>query len=284
MVCPSCGKEVAETDAKCGSCGGSLSPNRPASTESHPCASAADPPRRPERQSLQNSSKAIASLALGLLPIVLGAGLLALVFGAESATLNPSLYYLGLVAALLAVIFGHGAKASIRRSSGRLRGKGVAIAGLVLGYLWLAGSILVIVISSFIDHSRLLANQASAVGSLRTINSAAMTYESMYNHGYPATLAVLGPPLIENPDASVRPSEKAAGLIDEYLASGRKSNYRFTYIPGPAGSTGKITTYAVHADPLEPGNTGKMYYFTDQTSVIRGEKGKEANENSPPIE
>jgi len=73
-------------------------------------------------------------------------------------------------------------------------------------------------------------------------------------------------------------------LIDEYLAAGRKSNYRFTYIPGPVDSAGRILTYKVHADPVEPGVSGKMHYFTDQTSVIRVENGKEANANSPPLQ
>lgn len=283
LLCPSCGKEVAETDALCGFCGGSLSTDKPASTESHLSASATSPPRSPERRSRQISGKAIASLVLGLLPFIPGARLFALVFGAESVTLNLSRYYLGLVAALLAVIFGHRAKASICRSGWRLRGKGMAIAGLVLGYLWLGGWILATTTSAFVDHSRLLANQASAVGSLRNIKTAAISYAHTYDRGYPPTLADLGPAKSEIPNTRPKESDKAAGLIDEILASGRKSNYRFTYIAGPADSTGKITTYAVHADPIEPGKTGKMYYFTDQTCVIRAEKGKEANANSPPI-
>ena len=121
------------------------------------------------------------------------------------------------------------------------------------------------------------------MGSLRNINTAAISYAHTYDRGYPSTLAALGPTKSEIRNSSPEPSEKAAGLIDEYLASGRKSNYKFAYNPGPADSTGKITTYAVRADPIEPGNTGKMYYFTDQTGVIRAEKGKEADESSPPI-
>jgi hypothetical protein len=210
--------------------------------------------------------------------------LLDLVFGTASATLHPNLNFINVAAALLAVIFGHGAKASIRRSGARLRGKGMAIAGLVFGYLWLAGAMLVFLISAFIAHSRVLANQASTVGSLRAINTAATTYKSTYNHGYPLTLAVLGPPNDESPGANVQASEEAAGLIDDHLASGRKSNYRFTYVAGPPDSTGEVITYSVHADPMEPGVSGKLYYFTDQTRVIRIEKMKEANQHSPPIQ
>jgi hypothetical protein len=209
--------------------------------------------------------------------------LLAFAHGADSATLDPCLHFIDIVAALLAVVFGHWAKASIRRSGERLRGRGMAIAGLVLGYLWLGGSVLVILISAFISHSQVLANQAAALGSLRTINTAAITYKSTYNRGYPPTLAALGPPINGNSNSSIEPSEKAAGLIDEYLASSLKSNYRFSYIPGPADDTGRIQAYRVLAGPLEPGVSGKMYYFTDQTNVIRVEKGREADQNSPPM-
>src|SRR2546427_11997753 len=42
-------------------------------------------------------------------------------------------------------------------------------------------------------RSRLAANQASAVGSLRTLNTANITYASTYNTGYSSALSYLGP-------------------------------------------------------------------------------------------
>ena len=39
--------------------------------------------------------------------------------------------------AILAVVFGHVARAQIRKSAGRQKGAGMALAGLILGYLWL---------------------------------------------------------------------------------------------------------------------------------------------------
>lgn len=51
----------------------------------------------------------------------------------------------GLVAAILAVVFGHVAMNQIRRSEGRLNGKGMAVAGLVIGYASVAIQILVII-------------------------------------------------------------------------------------------------------------------------------------------
>ena len=43
-------------------------------------------------------------------------------------------------------------------------------------------------------RSRIAANQASAVGSLRTLNTAEITYSSTYNVGFTATLSYLAPP------------------------------------------------------------------------------------------
>ena len=42
-------------------------------------------------------------------------------------------------------------------------------------------------------RSRIAANQASAVGSLRTLNTADVTYATTYNTGYAAYLSYMGP-------------------------------------------------------------------------------------------
>jgi len=42
------------------------------------------------------------------------------------------------ITSILAVIFGHIALSQIKRSNGTQTGRGLAIAGLVLGYVWLA--------------------------------------------------------------------------------------------------------------------------------------------------
>ena len=41
-------------------------------------------------------------------------------------------------------------------------------------------------------RSRIAANQASAVGSLRTLNTAEITYSSTYNVGFTATMSLSG--------------------------------------------------------------------------------------------
>ncbi len=113
-------------------------------------------------------------------------------------------------------------------------------------------------------RSRVAANHASAVASLRVINSAEITYAMQYEIGYTRTLANLGPP----PAGSQR-SSSAAELIDNVLASGTKSGYIFTYVPGAPDGVGHCEQFSVTANPSLPGSTGYSYYFSDQTAVIR---------------
>ncbi len=46
--------------------------------------------------------------------------------------------------------------------------------------------------------ARIAANESSAVGTLRTINTAAVTYQSTYNNGFPQTFAHLWRPTSGN--------------------------------------------------------------------------------------
>jgi hypothetical protein len=149
------------------------------------------------------------------------------------------------------------------------------IPGLVLGLVGLLVFLFVVIPNSL--RSRINPHTVSAVGMLRTINTAAMTYASTYDRGFPPKLAAMG-------CSKNEVSEKAAGLIDEVLASGTKGCYRFSYIAGPVDSSGRISTYMVHADPAEPRAHSKIHYFTDQTGVFRFEKDMEAYSISPPIE
>jgi type IV pilus assembly protein PilA len=119
-------------------------------------------------------------------------------------------------------------------------------------------------------RSRIAANQASAVGSLRTLNTAEITYSSTFNVGFSSNLVYLAPPL-----PSANPTSTAAGLIDSVLAgvgaagnTSAKSGYSFTYSPGATDATGRTDYYSFTAVPVTD-STGTNYYFTDQSGVIR---------------
>jgi type IV pilus assembly protein PilA len=111
-------------------------------------------------------------------------------------------------------------------------------------------------------RSRMAANEASAVGSLRTLNSAAVTYFDSYRH-YPRTLEDFGS------SPSGVSTEDGAGLVDDVLAKGgRKSGYLFTYRSTPAFGPNNRGGYTINADPLESGKSGLRHFSTNQTGAF----------------
>src|SRR5512140_3670421 len=71
-------------------------------------------------------------------------------------------------------------------------------------------------------RSRMAANEASAVNSLRALTTAENMYNSTYPvNGYACNLSTLGPG--SNPPDSVH-----AGIIDSSLSGGVKAGYTFT--------------------------------------------------------
>lgn len=113
-------------------------------------------------------------------------------------------------------------------------------------------------------RSRIAANQASAIESLRVLGTSEVTYAAIFGNGYSTTLLQLGPP-----SAGATPSTSAAGLIDDLLASGAKSGYTFTYSPTLLDATGRYNGYTFLANPTQAGITGIDFYYEDETHVIR---------------
>lgn len=110
-------------------------------------------------------------------------------------------------------------------------------------------------------RARISANEASAVSSLRALNTAQISYNSSYpTTGFSLTLGAL---------AGVNcapPGSTGACLIDTQLASGSKSGYSFT----ESGTMGTPNaTYQFRADPLAPNQTGVRYFCTFADAVIR---------------
>jgi type IV pilus assembly protein PilA len=135
-------------------------------------------------------------------------------------------------------------------------------------------------------RSKMLADEASAVGSLRTLVTAATTYSATYNNGYPPTLAAMGPPAGGGSAASC----DNANLIDSVLASGNKAGYVFTYTganPIAAAAQGcsnpGFNTYTINADPVTRGQTGQRSFFTDPSATIRQNTSQPATATDPPI-
>ena len=122
-------------------------------------------------------------------------------------------------------------------------------------------------------RSKMAANEASAVASMRTLNTSIVAYSTTYSMD-PANLASLGP--------ATTPSSTAADLVDQLLGTdpATKSGYTLTYT---AGSGTPVTTYTLTAVPVSA-STGQRYFFTDQSGVIRQTTdGTAAGASSTPI-
>ncbi len=123
-------------------------------------------------------------------------------------------------------------------------------------------------------RSRIAANEASAVGSIRTINTAEVTYASTYPTVGFTGLANLG---------GAGGASTGAGLVDSVLASGSKSSYNFAATAADQTATGVFTTYTVTGDPVSA-QTGQRHFFSDQSGVIRFNISGTADGSSTPLQ
>jgi type IV pilus assembly protein PilA len=101
--------------------------------------------------------------------------------------------------------------------------------------------------------SKMAANEASAVGSLRTVNTAELTYSSTYGTGF-TDLTTLG----------------ASGIVDNVLSAGTKSGYTLVATPsnGSGTSTNPYLSYNSTGTPVSS-NTGTRQFCSDESGVIR---------------
>jgi prepilin-type N-terminal cleavage/methylation domain-containing protein len=110
-------------------------------------------------------------------------------------------------------------------------------------------------------RARMAANESSAVASIRTINTAEITYSASYpTVGYAPALSNLGgvSPCV--------PTQTASCLIDSVLASGSKSGYTFT-ATGAGGPPS--TTYFATAVPITLNQTGIRSFCSFEDASIR---------------
>lgn len=236
MVCPNCASNVDPQAGFCQRCGAKLTP----------MAQAVAPGQQ------VTDGKAVGSLILGILAI-LG---------------------LSIFAGIPAVILGHLSRSAIARSMGRLKGGGMALAGLIMGYLSALAIPMILIIAAIaipnLLSAKMHANESASAATVRTIHTSIESYKVMYD-AYPPTLRALAS------DNSGQASAQAAGLLDSVTASGFKYGYVFTYtLTDPEH-------YTIHADPTAEGSTGTSHFYADQTGIVRHRRGRRADADSPPI-
>jgi prepilin-type N-terminal cleavage/methylation domain-containing protein len=124
-------------------------------------------------------------------------------------------------------------------------------------------------------RAKISANEASAVGSMRTIVTGEISYAAAgwtngtVPLGFSAALGDLGDGGVPG---CATPSSTSTCLIDPTLAkaitaAAPKSGYFFLYTPVANG--GNNTGFSLHGNPATAGQTGVRYFFADQTGVIR---------------
>ena len=123
--------------------------------------------------------------------------------------------------------------------------------------------------------ARMSANEASAVGSVRTLHTACITYSTTYGTGFPAALGNLAPAPVA--------TAAAADLIDNVLVTGTKTGYLFTFTAGAPDANGYIDSYTINADPTAPGQSGTRFFYTDAGGVITYAFGGQAGPADVPL-
>jgi prepilin-type N-terminal cleavage/methylation domain-containing protein len=124
-------------------------------------------------------------------------------------------------------------------------------------------------------RSKMAANEASAVASLRTLNTTQVLYSTNCNIGFSVNLTALGPATTAGtPDCTTGEDLVDAVMSGENAADTTasattftKSGYLFTYTP-----TGTPpSTYTITASPSTYNGSGIRGFFTDQSGVIHAD-------------
>jgi hypothetical protein len=123
-------------------------------------------------------------------------------------------------------------------------------------------------------RSKIAANEASAIGSVRTVNTAQVTYAAAYGKGFAQDLATLGP----NPNGSIAESVAHANLVDGTLGNASctgdawctKSGYQFRVTA--VCKLHLCKEFVAVATPVDS-NTGTRSFCSTSDGVIRFKTG-----------
>jgi type IV pilus assembly protein PilA len=184
--------------------------------------------------------------------------------GKAIASLVCGVFLFAFPLSILAVIFGHLAVSEIRKSAGRLSGEGMAIAGLILGYVGLAIIPVILIIAAIaipnLLRARMAANESSAAASVARVVRAEVAYSSSHpESGYTCSFSDLAD----------------AGLVDSRLASGQSNGYAFELLgcrsakDAGANDARANKEFRVVAYPVVRQQTGTRAFCSDESAVIK---------------
>ncbi len=120
------------------------------------------------------------------------------------------------------------------------------------------------------------ANESSAVGSLRALSYRASQYFQAHpDVGFPTSMQSL---------VANYPDTDSKWKLDEYLAKGEKSGYRFRYVAEELGTDRKVRHYKIFATPVSQNKTGVRHFYTDESGAVRWATAKPADEMSETLQ
>jgi hypothetical protein len=196
---------------------------------------------------------AIASLVLGILGL-------------------PTIGLLG-VGAMAGIILGVIALVKASKAPAEYGGQGLAVAGIALAVISILltpfiGIIAAIAIPSFL-RARISANEAAAIGDIRTVIMAEAAYQSI-NGGYYDRLECLAEP------SRCVPGYSGSSMLGAEIArAATKNGYRRSFHAGlpasprpPAVSPTSMMSFAYVTVPDKKGTTGVRAFCGDHTGVI----------------
>lgn len=219
MFCSNCAAPLADNARFCSNCGTTA-----------PAAKVPEQPVSPLPPAVvpETSGKAIASLVCGIINIF-------------------PLF-------VIAVVLGHLSLSDIRKSGGRLKGQGLAIAGLVLGYLGVVIIPFILIVAAIaipnLLRARISANESSAVASVRNLVAAEVQYQGVNQHGnFTCNLSDL------------------SQFVGSELASGSRHGYVFKLQNcGSERYQGDVVLkFQVTAVPVTVHNTGVRAFCSDES-------------------
>ncbi len=255
MFCSKCGAQIDDQAQFCPQCG-TTSPVMAQPPAPPPGPPTQQPPYAVPGQYVPQytpppptDGKATASLVLGILSVIC--------FGA--------------LAGIPAIILGHVSRSNIQKSGGKLKGEGLALAGLIMGYFSLVISLLFITAVTIpsLLRARQSANEAAAAATVRTLSTTEMTYSVTYpDQGYAPNLATLGPG--SQSSTSCTPSATHACLIDATLGCSSstwcvKNQYKYSVVG--VGSP-KLDDYVITATPLNS-SAGSRSFCATTDAIVR---------------